>query len=385
MLGFARMGPQEGRAAMSETRFPGHFPRLFVFRFLGRFLRRFAGRFPGRPPFVAGLFALILAPGGALALAETAPLSDCDRLAGFRALPRLPDAPGVYAIRYPDAAVAACEEARRASPGDPFLSVLLARARVAAKPEDSSVLELLDTATEAFPALVAAEIGRLYETGRAGLPTGDRQARGFYRQACDLAPDPLSRPGCTRLGVMMIEGRGGPTDLETGFRLLGALCGEGWGAACTQLAFQTDLRGIGDFDTLPERIAALFEAGCAAGDLLGCSQLGFRLELGDGVAHDPARAQALYRDACDGGEPQGCSYLGEIYRSGLGVPPDMVEATRLFAMGCDGNDPYACVTLGDILSDGRGVPVDLRRALSVLEHACWLGDPEGCDKADELR
>ena len=343
-------------------------------------------RFSGVALLLAGLCAVTLAPGTALALVDgPPPVSDCDRLAGFRGLPRLPDAPGTYAIRYPEAAVAACEDALQAAPGDPFLSVLLARARVARARDDRRALDLLNGARDALPALVSGEIGRLYETGRAGLRTADRQARSLYQEACDLAPDPQSRPGCTRLGVMMIEGRGGATDLETGFGMLERLCGAGWGAACTQLAFQTDLRGIGDMDTLSTRVAALFETGCAAGDLLSCSQFGFRLELGEGVAHDPARAQALYREACEGGEPQGCSYLGEIYRSGLGVQPDMVEATRLFAMGCDGNDPYACVTLGDILSDGRGVPVDLPRARSVLEHACWLGDPEGCDKADSLR
>ena len=141
----------------------------------------------------------------------------------------------------------------------------------------------------------------------------------------------------------------------------------------------------GRLDAISREIARLFEAGCDEGDLLACSQFGFRLELGDGTALDVARAQTLYRRACEGGEPQGCSYLGEIYRSGLGVRPDLAEAVRFFALGCDGNDPYACVTLGDILSDGRGVGRDVPRALVALERACGLGDPEACDMADTLR
>ena len=324
-----------------------------------------------------------------LLLMVAAPLwaqeSDCDRPAGFPSIPRVDGAAGAYAIPHPDAAIAACEAARADQPGDFFLPVLLARARLAADPEDHGAVDLLTAAAEGLPALAAGELGRLYENGLAGLPIGDRQARDFYRQACNDWPERQAAPGCTRMAVMMIEGRGGPADQRGGFALLDNLCRSGWGEACTQQAFQTDLRGTGDFDAISREIARLFEAGCDEGDLLACSQFGFRLELGDGTALDVARAQTLYRRACEGGEPQGCSYLGEIYRSGLGVRPDLAEAVRFFALGCDGNDPYACVTLGDILSDGRGVGRDVPRALVALERACGLGDPEACDMADTLR
>lgn len=327
--------------------------------------------------------------GVALAFLLPAPLwaqvTDCDRLAGFSQLPRIEGATGPYVVHDPAAAVTACEAARAAQPDDPFFAVLLARARLAANPEDRTVVELLAGVVEQIPPLAASELGRLYEMGLAGLPIGDRQARDFYRLACDTWPDRLAAPGCTRRAVMMIEGRGGPTDETGGFALLDNLCRGGWGGACTQQAFQTDLRGTGDFDTLGQEIARLFEAGCDAGDLLACSQFGFRLELGEGVDLDVSRAQDLYRRACTGGEPQGCSYLGEIYRSGLGVPPDPDQAAHFFTLGCEGNDPYACVTLGDILSEGRGVERDVPRAIVALERACGLGDPEACDMADVLR
>ena len=315
------------------------------------------------------------------ALPAAAQETDCDRLAGYVGLPRLEGLAGAYAIRDPAAAVAACEAARAAEPGDAFLAILLARARLAADPQDADVLTLLAEAATALPALAAGVLGQLYEYGQAGVPPGAMQARDSYRAACDFWPDRQAAPGCTGMAVMMIEGRGGAEDLTGGFNLLGHLCRDGWGEACTQAAFQTDVRGDGD----PGRIAALFEAGCDAGDLLACAQFGFRLELGEGIGLDMARAQDLYRRACDGGEPQGCSSLGEIYRSGLGVRPDMNEAVRLFELGCGGNDAYACVTLGDILSDGRGVARDVPRALVVLERACGLGDPEACDRVDLMR
>lgn len=341
-------------------------------------MRRWWGVFVA-PVLVATLVA------GAGAGAAAAEVTDCDRRAGFPSIPRVDGAVGVYAIADAGAAVAACEAALGAQPDDPFLAVLLARARIAADPRDRAAVALLSGVVGVLPALAGAELGRLYELGQGGLPPGERQARDFYRLSCDHWPARQAAPGCTRLAVMMIEGRGGPVRERGGFNLLDNLCRGGWGEACTQAAFQTDLRGTGTMDEIAAQLVALFDAGCDAGDLLACSQLGFRLELGEGVTHDPARARALYTRACDGGEPQGCSYLGEVYRSGLGVRPDMTRAVALFDLGCAGHDPYACVTLGDILAGGRGVPQDVARALRALDHACWLGDPEACDMADGLR
>ncbi|MFN4099162.1 MAG: tetratricopeptide repeat protein [Pararhodobacter sp.] len=323
-------------------------------------------------------FSVLAAP----ALAQE---TDCDILAGYSLIPRIEGAGGVYAIRDAPSAIAACEAAMAEDPDEPFFAVLLARSLTRLDPADDRIVPLLMGAYEGLPALAGAELGRVYEFGLGGQAAGEGQARNFYRLACEFWPDRQAGFACTQLGVMRIEGRGGEVDEESGFALLGTLCGDGWGPACTELAFHTDLRGIGSMDEISAQIAPLFEAGCEAGDLQGCSQFGFRLELGEGVPMDVARAKDLYETACSGGEPQGCSYLGEVYRSGLGVQPDIEEAVRLFTLGCAGDDSYACVTLGDILAGGRGVPVDRPRALAVLEHACWLGDPEGCDAADRLR
>ena len=306
---------------------------------------------------------------------------DCDALAGLAGLPRLDGAAVSHAIADPAAAVIACEAALALSPEDGFLRALLARARLAAESADAGVVALLNAARDDQPALANWMLGQLYDFGLAGLPMNERQARDLYTEACRGWPARAAAPGCTALAVMRIEGRGGAVDETGGFNLLGNLCTGGWGPACTEAAFQTELRGDGE----PSRIAALFRTGCEAGDLLACSQYGFRLELGEGVAMDVALAAQLYQLACDGGEPQGCSNLGEIYRAGLGVRPDMAEALRLFDLGCAGQDAYSCVTLADILEGGRGAPRDLPRALRLFEQACDLGDPEACDRADLLR
>src|SRR5690606_18759980 len=107
-----------------------------------------------------------------LMLLKPAPLlaqgTDCDRLAGLPAIPRIEGAAGPYAIHDPAAAVAACDAARRAQPDEPFFTVLLARARLAADPEDPAPVELLSDVVEEIPPLAASELGRLYESGLAG-------------------------------------------------------------------------------------------------------------------------------------------------------------------------------------------------------------------------
>jgi len=327
-----------------------------------------------------GLGLVLWLIGGA-AMAQVVPETECDRLAGLWLMPRAEGMAQVYHISASEQAVDACEAAVAEHPAEVFFSVLLARALVAADPDDARPVALLTEVSETLPALGDGQIGALYESGRGGLAVSERSARVFYRQSCELAPDRHAQFGCAKLAVMQIEGRGGAADEITGFATLDRLCAEGWAMACTDLALQQELRGS---DSESE-IAAILGLACEGGDLLGCSLLGFRYEIELGVPLDMARARALYGLACDGGEAHGCANLGEVYRSGLGVAPDITEAVRLFGLACDGDDPFACVTLGGILADGRGVEMDIPRAIEVLDRACWQGDPEACDMADGLR
>ncbi|HPD91148.1 MAG: sel1 repeat family protein [Rhodobacter sp.] len=321
---------------------------------------------------IAALFALATP-----ALSQETP---CDRLAGYPALPRIEGSAGAYRIADPAAAVAACEDARQQAPGDAFLAVLLARALLAADPQDPRAATLLTDAGQALPALAAGIMGSLYENGLAGLPASDRSARDQYRAGCDAWPDRMAAPGCTGFAAMRIEGRGGPGEPQAGFSLLDQQCRSGWPDACLRQAQLAELWGSAP----PEDTAALLRRACDAGQFLACAQLGFRHQTGDGVAQDMAVARDLYRLACAHGEPVGCTNLAEAHRSGLGLPPDMDEALRLFDIGCDGQDSYACTTLGDILAGGRGVPRDVARARVAYERGCALGDPMACDGADLL-
>ncbi|MCI7024032.1 MAG: sel1 repeat family protein, partial [Campylobacter sp.] len=49
---------------------------------------------------------------------------------------------------------------------------------------------------------------------------------------------------------------------------------------------------------------------CDSGDMLGCSNLGSRYAIGNGVEKDLGKAVELFKKACDGGNMPGCYNLG---------------------------------------------------------------------------
>ena len=58
---------------------------------------------------------------------------------------------------------------------------------------------------------------------------------------------------------------------------------------------------------------------CDGGDMLGCSNLGSRYAIGNGVEKDLGKAVELFKKACDGGNMRGCTNLGSMYANGNGV------------------------------------------------------------------
>lgn len=75
------------------------------------------------------------------------------------------------------------------------------------------------------------------------------------------------------------------------------------------------------------RARALYEQACTAGNVEGCSNLGFMFYAGQGGPQDDVRARELFNQACAGGNAGGCSRLGRYVRygqrraAGLGARP----------------------------------------------------------------
>ena len=53
---------------------------------------------------------------------------------------------------------------------------------------------------------------------------------------------------------------------------------------------------------------------CDSGNMLGCSDLGSRYAIGNGVEKDFSKAAELLKKACDGGDMHGCRGLDVIYK-----------------------------------------------------------------------
>ena len=236
---------------------------------------------------IAALFALATP-----ALSQETP---CDRLAGYPALPRIEGSAGAYRIADPAAAVAACEDARQQAPGDAFLAVLLARALLAADPQDPRAATLLTDAGQALPALAAGIMGSLYENGLAGLPASDRSARDQYRAGCDAWPDRMAAPGCTGFAAMRIEGRGGPGEPQAGFSLLDQQCRSGWPDACLRQAQLAELWGSAPPEDFAWQHAG--RASAAHSTLIMGETNSSSLTAGGGLGSRPANATSHRREA----------------------------------------------------------------------------------------
>jgi TPR repeat protein len=158
---------------------------------------------------------------------------------------------------------------------------------------------------------------------------------------------------------------------------LAAACKKGDQLYCMALAGKELVESLDDPDVQARALKA-FDAGCTAGVLEGCSQLGELYRYGIGTSKDAAKAKALYEKACNGKDPLGCSDLGVLYAAGDGVTKDDAKAAGLYQQACDGGLMIACVNLGFMYSKGSGVKMDLDKARALYEQACTGDEAKGC-------
>lgn len=174
-------------------------------------------------------------------------------------------------------------------------------------------------------------------------------AVGLFKKACDASP----RFGCTMLGTMKLEGRGGAADSDAA------------------------------------RLA--FERGCLGGDAAGCRAL---VPIADGEL----RSGDWLAKACVAGDQSSCVGLARalvgLESKTYGVKVDGERGVRLADRACRTGESNGCMTLGDSLRllagaarngpDAAFEGGSQARAASAYERACVLGRVDGCSKASEL-
>ncbi|MBX2800875.1 MAG: sel1 repeat family protein [Myxococcales bacterium] len=183
---------------------------------------------------------------------------------------------------------------------------------------------------------------------------------------------------CARAGVLAAAEEADAVDRAAlGRTGLGRACAAKHASACTGLAWFFE-SGRASTPVDAERAIALYERGCALGDLYACTSQGWMTQHGDGVEADRDAALALYRRACDGGDGRGCGNAGALFLQG--TSEDRASALQWFERGCVLEHGPSCVAQGDVFSDPETEPSGVERAAELYGRACELGAASGCNQ-----
>ena len=275
------------------------------------------------------LFSLVAMPAGFAG----APATDCDHLA---ASPQDPGRPSGIAGVSSDAideekAVPACRQALAAHPGDPRLSMELARALEKSGGSDKEIAQLYKAAHDGGNLAATTHLAGLYEEGR-GVEADPAMAQKLYLQAAQGGIG----SAMNSLGIMARDGTLGQKHMAES---------AGW-----------------------------FRRAADAGDVDGMFNYAMLLAEGSGVGRDPRQAVALFAKASGLGHLRSKVWLGEMYANGAGVAEDYSKAIALFEEAAAANDPRGINDLAFAYAEGHGVQRDIERAEAMFERAGGLGE-----------
>lgn len=131
-------------------------------------------------------------------------------------------------------------------------------------------------------------LGKMYNTGGAGLPRDDREAVKWFRKAALQR----SSEGQLNLGIMYAEGMGVKKDIREALK---------W-----------------------------YRKSAAQRNTAAQYRIGEIYENGVGVKRSDREALKWFRMAAEGGNPEAMRRLGEMYERGKGVPKDNQKAREWY-------------------------------------------------------
>lgn len=266
------------------------------------------------------------------------------------------DALAAYETGRFEEALAAAEAAAQAGrPEAAKIAGVIHEKGLAGGVNDEAAVRHFMTAFEATnDADVAFQLGVMARDGRGGLPRSVTPR--YLRHAADggvagaryelalfyldgAAPDPARARGLMQvaaaagdvnaqrdLGLMLLEGRGGPADWDQGASWLTRAADAGDPEAAYALGvFYSDgvLTRADD-----EAAAGWFQAAADAGHGRAAALLGVMALNGVGLPRSPAVAAARFEQAADAGDPLGRFYLAVALAKGDGVARDFAAAYR---------------------------------------------------------
>lgn len=177
---------------------------------------------------------------------------------------------------------------------------------------------------------------------------------------------------CFHVASMYQRGDGLPKDELRARELFDIGCRGNNGPSCNELG------RLREHSLNFEGAYELYERSCGLGYGLGCSNQGYLLEKGRGVAGDRERALNLYQRACEASFAEGCNNLGWIHLAQAERDPSSFEpAKRNLVAACGMNYGLACLNLGFLYERYQPL-LAVRDAPMLYRKACDLNEAEGC-------
>lgn len=229
--------------------------------------------------------------------------------------------------------------------------------RLRANPEDAAAMAL---------------IGQIYLDGAAVKPDETEAARWFA-----LSAQRGYVPAKFALGVMRLDGKGGPKDVAAAKALFEEVAPSGHAGALYNLGVIALGADPADFAAAAE----YFRRAAEAGDATAAYSLGVLYREGRGVSKDDAVAARWMKLAADERNVAGELEYALMLFNGIGVEANEPAAAKLLIRAANRDNPAAQNRLARILAAGRGAPKNMVEAMKwhVLARGggvedAWLDD-----------
>jgi hypothetical protein len=226
--------------------------------------------------------------------------------------------------------------------------------------------------------LTCAQLGVKYFTGdgvNRSFPTSAK----YFQKACDGG----ILDACS-FGADAYVQSAKATPSKADFYIRNAIksytkaCNKNVGMACLGLGdLYSKIPSIKDYG----KAFRYFEKSCSLGDEVGCMEIGFAYENGQGTLQSPTEAIKYYQQSCKAGFGLACGAAASLYLSGKLGFVSVFKAVEYGTKGCEQNDQVSCGNLGIAYSkDNR----TLQQAKAAFKKACDLGNDYSCGQYQQL-
>ncbi|MFW2541368.1 SEL1-like repeat protein [Primorskyibacter sp. 2E107] len=176
-----------------------------------------------------------------------------------------------------------------------------------------------------------------------------------------------------RYGRVLLEGRGGPSDLPGATAWLEKAAAENQIDAMVLLARLYLSRAQGGPSYDPERAATLFKSAAARGNAEAQYYLGMLYSDGVGTEQSPQDALTWMLAAAENGHVPAMFELSRIYSRGLGAQANKEQAIRWLTEAASAGHAEAQYYLSFALDSGRGLAQNRGEALNWLRRSAEAG------------